>query len=170
MKKKAIYFLIIFCAFVLQTSVLPLISPAYATGDILLMLVLSCAILDGFFSFFWWAIFTGIIFDLVSYTVVGVHALIFLMVVYFVSFFSRRFSVELKGVGVVLFGVFVVAATLISKIVAAVLTDFDPQTLIMNLHEIVNLKIVSIQILYNIFLFLLCFFILRKTKKFFAIN
>src|SRR6266704_2969631 len=100
MKKKFIYCLIFFCGIILQTSVLPLISPTNITGDIVLMLILVGSIIDGFFSFFWWAVFFGVIYDIVSYTTVGIHAIIFIFVVYFVSFFSRRFSVELKGVGV----------------------------------------------------------------------
>ena len=170
MKKKIVYGLILFCAIILQTSVLPLVSPIYAVGDILLMLILAGSILDGFFAFFWWAIFAGIVYDLVSYTAVGVHALIFLLVVYFVSFFSRRFSVELKGVGLVLFVIFVIVATLVSRGVVDLLTVWDLQTLNSYFKEFGSLKIISVQILYNIFLFFFCFVLLKKAKKFFAID
>lgn len=170
MKKKILYCLVLFCLIVLQTSVLPIASPIYATGDVLLMFILAGAILDGFFSFLWWAVFAGIVYDFVSYTAVGVHALVFLLVVYFVSFFSRRISVELKGVGLVLFMIFVIVATLVSRAIVVLLIDWDLQTLSMHLKEFGDLKIIGIQILYNMLLFLLCFAVLKKMKKFFAID
>lgn len=169
MKKKIIYCLILFCAIVLQTSVLPLLSPAYATGDVLLMLVLAWSVLEGFFAFFGWAIFAGIIYDFASYTTVGVHALIFMLVLYFVSFFSRRFSVEIKGVGLALFVFFVAVATLVSRGIVALSVAWDLQTFNGYLSEFGSFKIISVQIIFNVFLFFFCFFLLKKLKKFFAI-
>lgn len=170
MKKKFVYCLIFFCVIVLQTSVMPLISPAYAIGDILLMLILAGSVLDGFFDFFWWAIFAGIIYDLTIYTTIGIHAIIFLLVVYFVSFFSRRLSIELRGVGLILFLMFIIVATLISRAVVTFSIAWDLQTFNGYLKEFGSLKNISIQILYNTFLFLCCFFVFRKTKKFFSIE
>lgn len=170
MKRKIIYCLILFCAVVLQTSVIPLISPSSAIGDILLMFILAGAMIDGFSEFLWPAIFAGIAYDLVSYTAVGVHALIFLSVVYSVSFFSRRFSVELKGVGQLLSLIFVVASTLVSRAVVAMSTAWDLRTLNGYFIEFGSFKIIIIQILYNIALLLFCFVFLKKTKKFFAID
>jgi len=169
MKKKFVYFVMLFCAIVLQTSVLPLFSSTYAIGDVVLMFVLAGAVIDGFPLFFSWSIFIGIIFDLVNYTTIGIHSIIFLLVVYFVSFFSRRFSIELKGVGMVLLVLFVVAATLISRTVMMLLIDFDMGMPLAHLQEIGNLKIISKQIISNLFLFFLCFIVFKKAKKFFAI-
>ncbi|HBI33764.1 MAG TPA: rod shape-determining protein MreD [Candidatus Moranbacteria bacterium] len=170
MKKKIVYCLLLFCAVVLQTSVLPLISPLHIAGDVVLMLILAGSVLDGFFAFFWWAIFAGIVYDLASYTTVGIHALIFLLVVYFVSFFSRRFSVEIKGVGVVLFVIFVAVATLLSRGIIALSVAWDLQTFNGYFEEFGNWKIIIFQILFNTFLFLFCFFVLKKVKKFFVIE
>jgi rod shape-determining protein MreD len=170
MKKKFVYCLLLFGAIVLQTSVLPVISSSYAMGDIVLMLVLVGAIIDGFFSFFSWAIFAGILYDLITYSTVGIHAIIFLFVVYFVSFFSRRFSIELRGVGVLLFALFIVFATLISRLIISFSIAWDSQLPVRYLRDFGNLKIVSIQIACNIFLFLFCFFVFNKVKKFFSIE
>jgi rod shape-determining protein MreD len=170
MKKKFIYCLILFCAIILQTSVLPLVSPAQVMGDVVLMLILAGSIIDGFVLFFWWAIFAGLIYDLVSYSTVGVHALIFLLVLYFVSFFSRRFSVELKGIGLAWFGIFVLAATLLSNLIIALMVAWDLQTFSGYFKELGWFKDISIQILYNMILFLICFIVFKKAKKFFAIN
>ncbi len=154
----------------MQTSILPLISPAYATGDILLMFILTGAVVDGFFDFLWCAVFAGIIYDLVSYTPVGAHVLIFLFIVYFVSFFSRRFSIELKGVGLVLFLIFVIVATLLSRGVMTLLDAWELQTFSGALGEFGSFKVVVTQIILNIFLFFFTFIIFRKTKKVFNIE
>jgi len=170
MKKKFVYCLILFCAIILQTSILPLISPSQVTGDVVLMFILAGSIIDGFFAFFWWSIFAGIIYDLVGYSTVGVHALIFLLVLYFVSFFSRRFSVELRGVGLALFGIFVLAATLLSQAIVTLVIAWDLQNLHGYSKEFGSFGDIGIQIFYNTLLFLFCFVVFKKVKKFFAIN
>lgn len=170
MKKIFVYCLMLFCAIVLQTSVLPVISPGYIVGDVVLMLVLTGSIIDGFFAFLWWAVFVGIVYDLINYASVGVHALIFLLVVYFVSFFSRRFSVELKGVGMALFVIFIIVATLVSKFVTALSIAWDLQSASGLMNNVGSFRLISLQILYNFVLFIFTFFIFRKTKKFFAID
>lgn len=170
MKKKLVYSFLIFSAIVLQTSVLPVIFPSGLFGDIVLMLVLAGAVLDGFFDFFWWAVFAGVIYDLVSYEKVGVHALIFLLLVYFVSFFSRRFSVEFRGVGILLFGVFVLVGSLISKIVISFVISWDMQTFQKFFGLLGGPREMLIELLFNVVLFLLCFFVLKKSKNFFEIG
>lgn len=160
----------LFCAIVLQTSVAPLFFSTHVRVDLILLFILAGAIIDGFAGFLWWAIFAGIIFDLLTYTTVGVHALIFLLVVYFVSFFSRRFSVEIKGVGLILFALFVIVATLLSRAVMALMATWEMPTPQGYFTEFGSLKIVSIQILYNMLLFPLAFVIFKKTKKFFTID
>ncbi len=170
MKKKFIYGLLLFSAIILQTAVLPVISFGFATGDILLMIILAGAILDGFSGFLGWAVFAGIIYDLVSYTAVGVHVLVFIFVVYFVSFFSRRFSVELRGFGLALFMIFVIVSTLVSHVILTAFAEFNKQSGNFYLRDIIDFKVVGIQILYDVILFFCCFIILRKAKKFFSIN
>lgn len=171
MKKKIVYSSLIFLAVILQTSVLPVVFRESATGDIVLMFVLAAMVLDGFFGFLWWAIFAGIIYDLASYVQVGTHALIFLLVVYFVSFFSRRFSVELKGVGVFLFLFFVIVATLLSRVIVALSIAWDSQSF----HQYFNLLFgdlytLALQIVFNVILFVVCLQSLKKIKVFFDIE
>ncbi|MEI7891275.1 MAG: hypothetical protein WCI36_04915 [bacterium] len=165
MKKNIIYAIVLFFAIVLQTSVLKLIAPTSVVGDIVLMLVLAGAIIDGFFSFFWLAVFFGIVYDLVGYVQVGSHAIVFLLIVYFVSFFSRRFSVELGGVGLVWFFFFVVFATILSNGTMAFLVAFDLQNFNTYFKEFGSFKNIFIQIFYNVFLFLISFVVLKKIKK-----
>jgi rod shape-determining protein MreD len=170
MKKRIVYFCLLFVAIVIQTSVLPIIGKQNAFGDIILMAILAGAILDGFFGFFWFAIFAGILYDFMSYTPIGVHALIFLSVTYFVSFFSRRISVELKGVGIFLFVVFVFIASIVSRIIFSLLLAWDLQDLQKFSLLFGNISIVLIGSLTNVLLFFICFYVLKKTKLFFNIN
>jgi rod shape-determining protein MreD len=170
MKKKLVYGLMLFFMIVLQTSVLPVLSPVIVTGDIVLMFILAGAIIDGFFAFFKWAIFAGILFDLVTYNAVGLHAVIFLLVVYFVSFFSRRFSVDIRGVGVMLFLIFIVVATISSRAISTLIISWDLKTFTGFWEEFGTFKLILVQIFYNTALFIFCFIALKKIKKFFSIE
>ena len=87
MKKKLVYLFILIIAIIIQTSVMPVILNSSTTGDAVLMIVLAWSVLDGFSAFIGWAIVAGILYDLAAYSPIGEHAIIFLAVVYFVSFF-----------------------------------------------------------------------------------
>jgi hypothetical protein len=101
---------------------------------------------------------------------VGEHAIIFLAVVYFVSFFSRRLSLEFKGIGWLLFFMFIIVATFLSKIIVALAIAWDMQTLHGYWQMFGNLKSITLQIIYNGILFFLLFFLLRKVKEFFKLE
>jgi rod shape-determining protein MreD len=170
MKKKFIYFVILFSAIVLQTSVLPLIFHGRPVGDLVLMFVLAGAVLDGFAAFLWWAVFAGAVYDFATYTTVGLHSLIFLLVVYSVSFFSRRLSVEFKGVGLALLILFVAASSVISQIILGWQTIFEVQKAHGFFGPLGGLGVFGLEISYNTILFFVCFAILKKTKSFFTIE
>ena len=170
MKKKFVYLLILMIAIIIQTSVLPVILSPNITGDIVLMTVLVLSILDGFSVFMSWAIIAGILYDLASYSKIGEHAIIFLLVVYFVSFFSRRLSLDVKGVGRLLFLVFIIVATFFSRSIVALMTVWNMQTLHGYWQAFGSLKSIIIQIIYNGIFFFLLFFLLKKIKEFFKLE
>lgn len=170
MKKKLIYLLIFIIAIVIQTSILPVILGSNFNGDIVLMLVLALSIIDGFFAFLIWSIILGILYDLASYSVIGEHSLIFLLVVYFVSFFSRRLSLEVKGIGWVLLFMFVIIATFLSKSITALITVWNLQDLHLYWKIFGSLKYIAFQIISNSILFLFLFFLLKKIKEFFKLE
>lgn len=170
MKKKFVYIVISLVAIIAQTSIMPAVLQTNAAADVVLTAVLAWSVLDGFFAFISWAIAIGILYDLVTYSPVGVHVLIFLAVVYFVSFFSRRLSLELKGFGLFLFLIFVVVATLVSQGVIALATAWDMQTFHGYWKSFGSLKSVALGIAYNEILFFIWFILLKKIKKFFEIG
>ena len=169
MKKKFIYIIIILVAIVLQTSVLPAILNIDAVGDVVLMAILAWSVIDGFSAFLGWAITAGILYDLEAYSTVGEHVLIFLLVVYFVSFFSRRFPTDLKGIGSLLFIIFVVIATFVSRAIFALMTAWDFQTLQGYWGTFGNFRFIMLSVVYNEILFFIWFIALKKIKKFFDI-
>jgi rod shape-determining protein MreD len=166
MKKKISYLLLLFLIIILQTSFLPLVMPLHVMPDAVLMLILVGAIFDGFQAFFWWAIVAGVIYDLVTYNVVGLHSIIFLLVVYFVSFFSRRFSVELRGVGLVLFLGFIIVSSVISHVVATIVQFLSNDQAVNHLKSTWMMSAIGIEIICNVFLFFILFVSLRKAKSF----
>lgn len=170
MKKKIIYCLLILTSIVIQTSILPMVCQKCTLGDILLAFVLAGAILDGFGNFLGWAIFAGIMYDLASFSPAGVHSLIFLFITYFVSFFSRRFSVEIKGVGMVMFAAFVAAGTIFSRISMAFVNIGKPFSFDDFVKILGSPGELFLRIIVNIFLFIVCFILLKKIKKFYSLD
>jgi len=170
MKKKLVYLFILIIAIIIQTSLMPVILNSNTTGDAVLMIVLAWSVLDGFSAFIGWAIVAGILYDLAAYSPIGEHAIIFLAVVYFVSFFSRRLSIEFKGIGWLLFFMFIVVATFLSKIIIALAMAWDLQTFHGYWQMFGNLKSITLQIIYNGILFFLSFFLLKRVKEFFKLE
>lgn len=170
MRKKLVYIFILISAIVIQTSILPVVSGSRVAGDVVLMAILAWSIIDGFFAFVGWAIIAGILYDLSAYSPVGEHSIIFLLVVYFVSFFSRRLSIELRGIGWLLFFIFVIVATLISRSVIALAEVWNNQTFHGYWYIFGDLKSIIIQIICNSILFFVLFFLLKKIKEFFKLE
>lgn len=166
MKKKIIYLLLLFLVIILQTSFFPLIMPVHVMPDAVLMLILVGAVFDGFQEFFWWAIIAGVIYDLVTYNIIGLHSLVFLLVVYFVSFFSRRFSVELRGVGLALFLFFITVSSFISHFITAAVQFFSNDRSVAYLKSFLMPQAIGVEIICNVFLFFILFVFLRKIKSF----
>lgn len=170
MKKRFLYLLILIVAIIIQTSVLPVVSSPNTAGDIVLMVILALSVLDGFSAFIIWAIIAGILYDLASYSTIGEHAIIFLLVIYFVSFFSRRLSLEIKGIGRVLFFAFVIVATLLSRSITTLMAAWDMQTFHGYWQMFGNFKSITLQIVYNGIFFPISFFLLKKIKEFFKLE
>lgn len=170
MKKKIVYLLIFVVVAILQLSFLPVISGKNISIDAMLMVILAWSVIDGFFSFLSWAIFLGIAYDLLSYSMVGTHALIFLLVVYFVSFFSRRFTMEPRGIGVVLFLLFILVATLASNAIIAFVGAWNLHTLRGFWQSFGGFNASFMGLIANTVLFFIFFALIKKIKLFFAIN
>ena len=117
MKKTFIYFVIIFTAVVLQTSVVPVIFDRIWLPDVVLSVVLAWSIVDGFEKFFYWSVFAGFLYDAMSFSPIGISVIIFATVTYSISFFSKRFSTDMKGIGFIFAIFFVFSATLGARMI-----------------------------------------------------
>ena len=170
MKKKLVYCFIFVVIAIFQLSFVPVIFGNHVAADAVTMAVLAWSVLDGFVSFLNWAIFFGIFYDLISYSIVGTHALIFLTIVYAVSFFSRRFSMEFKGVGLLLFLGFVVVATFVSHAIIVLIQSLELGAFNGYWKSFGNIGSISIGLMINALFFLFCFWFIKKAKNFFAIT
>lgn len=115
MKKKIIYSLILLAALILQTSAVPVFFSRGFAPDLVLMLVLAWTIRDGFAGFLPWIIFAGLAYDALAYAPMGTHVLVLTLSAYLVSFFSRLFLVQIRGIGVFLLLIFVFLAMVLSR-------------------------------------------------------
>lgn len=170
MKKKFVYITILLLIIILQTSMLPVIVSNEVVPNMLLMAILAWSVLDGFSAFLGWAIFAGILYDLAAYSPIGVSVLIFVLAVYFVSFFSRRLTVELKGMGILFFVMFVIVATIISRFILALSISWELKTLHDYWKIFGSFGSISVAIICNEILFFVLFIVIRKIKKFFEIE
>ncbi|EKE16431.1 MAG: hypothetical protein ACD_11C00017G0021 [uncultured bacterium] len=167
MKKFFVYFAIMLVSLSIQTSAVPLFFSFGHMPDFVLMLVLAWAIIDGFNLFFWWAVFLGILYDLISFSFVGSYAIIFILLVYGVSFLSKRFRVEMNASGMVVIYFLVLLSTIGEKImlifynfgIAGIGSEFS------NFFPLIkSLTIIS---MYNFIFFFFWFFVIKKIKKYF---
>lgn len=170
MNKKLVYISIFILICFVQLSFLPVLSGSGVAVDALLMAILAWSVIDGYYSFFNWAIFFGFLYDLASYATVGTHALIFLFVLYFVSFFSRRLSIDLRGIGIVLFLLSIFVATFLSNSIIAGVAAWKIQSLHGYWQSFGGFKASLISLTLNTAFFFLMFYFIRRTKAFFAIN
>ncbi len=165
MQKKIIYSALILLAILLQLSFLPALAGKNLPGDAVLMLVLAMAVLDGFALALNWAIVAGILVDFATYGTLGEHVIVFLLVIYVVSFFSRRLSVEVKGTGRLLFFLFVAAASLISNGLLLTFLFLENKLVKSQLQFFSSSKGFLLQIICNTVLFFLWYQVVKKIKK-----
>ncbi|HOF42754.1 MAG TPA: rod shape-determining protein MreD [Candidatus Moranbacteria bacterium] len=170
MKKKLVYIFIGLIAILFQTSVIPVVTETKMPGDSVIMAALAWSILDGFFAFFPWAILLGLLYDIISYSPIGMHVLVILPVLYFVSFFSRRFTMESKGVRIVLFIVFVVSVTIFSRIILFLVNSWGNLSLNGFWKIFASPAGIVWQLAHNFVLFFFWFFVIKKCKEFFKIE
>ena len=166
MKNFFVYLTIIFITIILQTSFIPSFFSENLFPDIVLMLVLAWSIIDGFDDFISWIIIAGLIYDFLSFSVPGVHVIIFAAVAYMNSFFSRRFTFGFNLVGISLVAFFVFSATLISYGVdlLPILVEYNFR---INLSNILNL-VYTVSL--NAAFFVLLYYSIKKIKIFFYIK
>lgn len=170
MRKKIAYCIIFTSALILQLSVIPVVFDGRHIPDLVLMLILAWSVVDGFFAFLTWAIFFGLYYDLVSYFPAGTHALIFLSVLYFVSFFSRRLTMDFRGIGALLFLIYVVVATVVSHFVIALTLSWKIDDAHNFWKVFGSFNGASLEIIYNAGIFLICLIIIKRVKQFYAID
>jgi rod shape-determining protein MreD len=115
MKNNFFIFFLIVAGIILQVSGFPVLFSRGYLPSIVLVGVIASTIIWGFRNALIWIIVTGAVFDLITYGVMGKQVIILVVVAYFVSFFSKRFLVENRGLGILAIIILVSVATLIFK-------------------------------------------------------
>ncbi len=116
MRRFIVYFLVVLLAVILQSNFFSLIFPNQWCGNLVLMLVVVGTLMDGFEPFLGWTILAGVFFDLASFSFLGQSVIIFTLASYGVSFFSKRFAMEIRGSGLLWVVFFVIMSTLGERI------------------------------------------------------
>ncbi len=170
MKKTIVYLLIIFLAIIFQISLVPLFFVSSWPVDIVLMLILAWTLIDGFDDFLKWTIFIGIIYDLMTFSTVGLHVIVFVILSYIVSFFSKVFSVEIKNTGIFLVALLVAVAVIGSR-TAVLGYEFGIDFISVDFHNLgLTLKMFFSAVFYNLIIFFILFFAINKIERFFYLK
>jgi rod shape-determining protein MreD len=164
-KKKIIYLLLIFFVVLLQKNFLPSLLGNRNYFDMVLMLVLAWTILDGFSEFLPWAIFIGGLYDLLFYFPIGVHIILFSLVAYLVSFFSKRFSVNMRSSGIFIIIFFIFTASLASNFLDIFMINGGLNFWKIFKENIFKENLLFYELIINGILFLVCYLLIKRIKK-----
>lgn len=157
-------------AIIFQMSSVVVIYDGLWVPDAVLMLILAWALIDGFEKFLPWAILTGLLYDLSSYGVVGINVIVFVLAAYAIGFFSKRFSTEMKGTGLILSIFFVISATISSKIITS-FSWFENNITYRGFDGIIVLaKSFIFACIWNMIFFILWFYVINKVEEFFYLK
>jgi rod shape-determining protein MreD len=161
-KRKLIYFAVMLAVLIIQISVLPVVFPRNFVPQIALMAVIAATIIFGFHEILPWVIIGGLLLDLASFSIIGQSVIVFVLLSYFVSFFSRRFLVENKTWGTLVMLSFVAVATIFQRffiLFSNTLGSQWKQTLL-NWEKFFDAFL--IEIIFNAVIFMILFLLLRK--------
>ena len=171
MKKKIVYFLLMLSLVVLQTSFVPNFCAGYFFVDIVLVGAMAWSFADGFAPFLPWAITLGILQDIFSHSVVGAHVLVIVLSTYVLSFFSKRFSMEIKGTGVLILSLLVAVGSFLPHLFLGFFyagkISLPVESLTFSFPGSISLLV---QISANIVFFFLFLRFVKKMKKYYSLE
>jgi rod shape-determining protein MreD len=162
MKKFLLIWSVILLLIIFQTSLLAPWFADYFYPDLILIAVISAVVVFGFQAVWIWVVVAGATMDVLAYSRIGTHVIIFSLVAYAVSFISRRFSVGDRGVGIVLIVVLMPAITALDRWGMPLL---DGASSAGGLFTLGSFFAIGITALENIILFFAFYPILLRIKK-----
>lgn len=116
--------ILIFLAAVAQVSLAPRLFFGGMAPDIVLVFVIIWATRQGFEKFWPWAVFAGLMVDILSLEPIGLSAASFLIIVFGISFLSKRFFVAQRGQNFLGVFVLVTLGTLVHHFLGGLLLSF----------------------------------------------
>lgn len=166
MEKKTVRFIIILFAVLIQISALGFIFADYFVPSLVVALVVAWTIHVGFMRILPWIIALGITLDIASFQPVGINVVLFVLISYFVSFFSRRFMVEHRIWGALVAVFFIIISTTFYYSANIVMAGFGDFTHSFGGGRSLFWKSLAAQISGNTLLFALIYFPLKKIEEF----
>ncbi|MFH0969583.1 MAG: rod shape-determining protein MreD [Patescibacteria group bacterium] len=164
MRKKLFIFLVIFLAVIFQISVFPLFFSRNNIPDLALIILVSSVAVLGFQQVLVWAVISGFIFDIFSFSRIGVNIFSFVLFSYAISFFSRRMILGEKSGGILMGAIFVSFMTFFYRL-WAIFNELG-----LNFQEIWKMKTEFLEgmgwkIIFNLILFFLSILFLKRIRN-----
>lgn len=116
MFEKVIIFFIVFFAVILQMSAFPNLFFLGAGPNIVLILIIFWTVHEGFEAAFFKIILAGFILDLASFHFVGVNILVFSLIAFLSSSFSRRFLVAARNWRTIILVFLIIVSTFLNDL------------------------------------------------------
>jgi rod shape-determining protein MreD len=162
-KRNIILIIFILVLLIIQASLIPGIFSMRPLPQLILVFIIAWTILVGFREVLPWTILMGFLYDILFYNRVGIEVIFLVLIIYFVSFFSRRFLVENKSWGIFIMMLFVVAATFMHRLFSFFLHKIGTNPPNSAARDVMFNNI-SLELLFNIILFFVCFWMIKKYK------
>jgi rod shape-determining protein MreD len=164
MKKKLLIFSIVFLAVILQISVFPVFFSKDNVPDLALIALVSATAVFGFQQTLIWAIISGLVLDIFSFSRIGANIFAFVIFSYAISFFSRRLILGEKSGGILTGAVFISLMTFFYKL-WSVLNELG-----FNYQEIWKMRMgffdgIGWKIIFNLILFFLSILFLKRIRN-----
>lgn len=165
MKRFFLFWAIILLLAVFQTSLLAPWFADYLYPDLILIFVILTVINFGFQGTWGWVIAAGFVMDILAYSRVGTHVIIFVLAAYVVSFISRRFSVVDKGLGIIFIILLMPVITTLDFFGVPILQNVSLENKIFTLNSFYSIGITTLE---NILLFFAFYPLFLKFKKYYS--
>jgi len=165
---QVIIFIIFFTSVIFQTSFFPNITPFRFAPDIVLILIIFWSARSGFDTTWRWAVFFGLMLDVIYYQPIGINIITLSIVSFLSSSLAKRFLVTQTGLRFIITASFVFAGTIGYQLLISFLINIkEGQNIFYSLYHLINEGIL-LKIIYNLILFAVLYVPLKKIEKIIA--
>lgn len=165
MPSKLIIFLIIFVAVVIQVSVMPNFFSSGSSPDLLIILLVFFTAEAGFSRTWKWAVFGGLVADIIFFTLPGTSAISFLGIAYIAEVFAKRFLAGQRIWKIFILALIASFSLVFNNGLTFLLAKTVNYFYTTNYNEYFSIKIVAWGALYNFLLAIVIYWPFKKVKN-----